>query len=185
MAGMDRIVKVDAGEDCEHVGLEKRHQQVKGDKRDSHAERQNRPDPAQGTPCGAQRDDEARKDLNRNMAREDIAKQANAMRERAGQKRKNLNETDQRHEVDRYSARHEDPEKTESMFPKSSDDDRQKYQYGKRRGDDDMSRDCEGIRNNSDEVNGQDEHEQRKHEGKELHSLRPGIALHGIRNKFI
>ena len=93
MARMDRIVKVDAGKDCEHVSLEKRHQQVESQKCDGHAKRQDRRDPAQSTQR-AQSAYEARKDLNRNMAGENIAKQTNAVRQRAGNKGNNLNGAD-------------------------------------------------------------------------------------------
>ena len=93
MARMDRIVKVDAGEDREHVSLEKGHQQLEGQKRDGHAKRKKRRDPAQSTQR-AQRAYEARKDLNRNMAGENITKQTNAVRERTGNKGNNLNGAD-------------------------------------------------------------------------------------------
>ena len=93
---MNRIVKVDAGEDCEHVGLEKGHQQVEGQKRDGHAKRQNRAHPAHSTQR-AQHTYEARKDLNRNMAGENIAKQTNAVRERARNKGNHLNGANERY----------------------------------------------------------------------------------------
>src|SRR5450755_3109124 len=65
--GVDRIVEIDAGEDGEDVGLQESHQQFKGQKRNRHAERQQRPDPAEEAE-GAQHGDEAGEHLERDMA---------------------------------------------------------------------------------------------------------------------
>src|SRR6516225_2483091 len=49
VARMDRIIKVDASKNGEHVGLQEGDQQLQGGERDGEPERQNRSEPAQET----------------------------------------------------------------------------------------------------------------------------------------
>src|SRR6202163_3689791 len=67
MPGVDRIIEIDAGEDGEDVGLQESHQHFKSRERDRHAERQDRPDPAED-PESAQHGDKAGEHFQRDMA---------------------------------------------------------------------------------------------------------------------
>src|SRR5437899_1925767 len=77
-AGVKGIVEIDAGEDGEHVGLQKRDQQLKRGQRNRQGERQGRADPA-GDAKPAQHGDEGREYLEGDVAGQHIREQAYAV----------------------------------------------------------------------------------------------------------
>src|SRR6266567_3463663 len=89
VAGMQRIVEVDAGENGEDVGLQHRDQQLQRGERDGERERQDRAERAQHT-RRAQHDDEAREYLQRDVAGEHVRKQPHAVRDRPQEEREYL-----------------------------------------------------------------------------------------------
>src|SRR5579863_8378893 len=103
MPGVDSIVEIDAGENGEDIGLQETHQQFKGRERDRHAERHDRPDPAQD-PERAQHGHEAGEHLEGDMACEDIGEQANAMGNRTRQERDYLDDGHQPQDIPRNPA---------------------------------------------------------------------------------
>src|SRR5215831_9706402 len=109
MARMNRIVEIDAGENGEYVRLQDGHQKFKSHERHRHSERKDRAEQADDTQS-AQHGDEGAKHIKRDMASQDVGEQANAVRKRAGQERKYLNECDQRENVNWNPAWHEEPE---------------------------------------------------------------------------
>src|ERR1700683_521775 len=74
VARVNRIVEIDAGENGEDVGLEERHQKLKRCQQHDHDERQRRTEPAEHAGAG-EHNDEAGKDLKRDMARQHVGEQ--------------------------------------------------------------------------------------------------------------
>src|ERR1700726_3174678 len=81
VARVYRIVEIDAGENGEDVGLQESHQEFERGQHDHHGERQHRAEPAEHTRAG-QHDDEAGKDLQRDMAGQHVGEQTYAVRDR-------------------------------------------------------------------------------------------------------
>src|SRR5215472_19232239 len=77
------IVEVDAGENGEHVSLQKCDQEFEGDQHHDHEERQDRAEPAQKAPAG-KHDDETGKHLQRDMAGQHVGEQTHAVGDRPG-----------------------------------------------------------------------------------------------------
>ncbi len=73
----------------------------------------------------------------------------------------------------------------QSVPPESVDQDREEDRQRQCCGNDDVSSDGEGVRNESDDVHRQDEHEQREHEREETHALGAGRASYGIGDEFV
>src|SRR5262249_36331106 len=92
-ARVKSIVEVDAGEDGEDVGLQKRDQQLERGQRHCQGERQGRAEPT-GYPKPAQHRDEGGEHLEGDMTGQHIRKQAYAVRHRANQERKHFEQDD-------------------------------------------------------------------------------------------
>src|SRR6476620_4029459 len=86
VARVNRIVKVDASEDGEDVGLQKGDQRLQRRKRDDHCEGQYAADPADRAEASTHQDNEAGKDLQRDMAGKHVGEQTHAVGDRPGQK---------------------------------------------------------------------------------------------------
>src|SRR5215813_518726 len=82
VARVNRIVEIDAGENGEDVGLQERDQRLEREKDDDHQERQRAADPADDAQPGTEQDDEAREDLQRDVARQHVGEQTHAVRDR-------------------------------------------------------------------------------------------------------
>src|SRR5215471_11013809 len=107
MARVNRIVEVDASENGEDVGLQKCDQHLQRKKNDDHQERQGAPDPSDDAEAGAEEDDETGENLERDVPRQHVGEKANAVRDRPRHERQNLDEDDQRQDVDRHALGHE------------------------------------------------------------------------------
>src|SRR5437660_10530098 len=85
VAGVDRIVEIDAGEDGEYVSLQEGDQQLERGKRDHHAEGQHATDRTHNAEAGGEQRNEAGEDLERDVAGQHVREQTHAMRDRAQQ----------------------------------------------------------------------------------------------------
>ena len=71
MSRVDRIVEINAGENCENVGLEEGDQQFESHQRHRHSKRDDCAEPSKNTHC-AQHGDEGTKHIERDMTGKDI-----------------------------------------------------------------------------------------------------------------
>ena len=78
MSSVDRIVDINAGENCENVRLEEGDQQFESHQRHRHSKRDDCAEPSKNTHC-AQHGDEGTKHIERDMTGKDIGEQANAV----------------------------------------------------------------------------------------------------------
>ena len=115
--------------------------------------------------------------LERDVAGQHVGEQPHAVRDRPRQERQHLDEHDQRQDVDRDAARHEQPEEVQAVLVEAVDDHGEEHEQRQRGGDDDVARHREGVGDQPDHVRHQDEHEQREHQREELHALVAGGAL--------
>src|SRR6478752_2609934 len=76
---VNSIVKIDASEDGEDVGLEECNQRLQRKEDDDHQEWEDAADPADDTKTGAQQNDEAGEDLKRDVSCQHIGKQTHAV----------------------------------------------------------------------------------------------------------
>src|SRR5262249_50665733 len=88
-AGVEGIIEVDAGEDGEHIGLQKRDQQLERGQRYCEGEWQGRADPTDDSKS-AQHGDEAAEHFEGDMTGQHVGEQAYTMRHRANEERKHL-----------------------------------------------------------------------------------------------
>src|SRR5262245_47586698 len=86
MAGVNRIVEIDASEDGEDVGLQEGHEQLERGQRDRQAERQHGAEPAQEAEA-AEHHDEAAEHLERDVTGEHVGEQSYAVGDRPRQER--------------------------------------------------------------------------------------------------
>jgi len=107
------------------------------------------------------------------------------MRDRPRYERKHLYRHDCRKNYYRHALRHENIEKAQAVFPEPVTDHNKEYEQRKGNRDDQLARNGEGIRDEPDQVSAQNEHEQRKDEGKKLHPFGPGRIAHGIGDKLV
>src|SRR4249920_2063655 len=82
VARVNRIVEIDAGEDGEDIGLEECDQRLQCKEKDDHQERQRATNPANDAETGAEQDDEAGKNLKRDVSCQHVGKQPHAVRDR-------------------------------------------------------------------------------------------------------
>ena len=119
------------------------------------------------------------------MAGEHVREQAHAVRDRTRQEREHLDDHDERQDVDRHAARHEQLEKAQPVRPEAVDDHREEHQQRQRGGDDDVARHREGIRQQADQVHEQNEHEERKDEREEFAAAMPDIGVDHVSDKLV
>src|SRR5215831_16520952 len=98
---MKGVVEIDAGQDRKHIGLQERDQDFEGIDRDRQRQRRHAADPADGPERDAEQRDEAREHLQRDVAGQHVGEQTHAVRNRAQEEREDLDEDDQRQDVDR------------------------------------------------------------------------------------
>src|SRR5690606_8551756 len=134
------VVDVHAGENGKHVGLQEGYEEFECGNRDRHDERQDSAADTDG-PKGRQRNDEARKDLERDVTGKHVREKTNRKADRTRQERDDFNGDDQRHDDARNAARHEQLEKAEAMLEETIDNDRGDDQDGKRERHDDLAGD--------------------------------------------
>jgi len=79
VAGVNRIVEIDAGEDGEDIGLEERHQRLQCEENDNHQQGKRAADPANDAKTGAEQNDETGEDLERDVPCEHVCKQPHAV----------------------------------------------------------------------------------------------------------
>ena len=132
-----------------------------------------------------QHDDEAGKDLERDMAGQHVGEQSHAVRDRPRQERQHLDDHDRRQDVDRHALRHEQIQEVQAVAPEAVDDDDEEHEQRQRRGDDQLAGDRERVRDEPDQVGEQDEHEQREHEREEFHPLGAGRAAHRVGDELV
>src|SRR5215468_1208064 len=173
MARVNRIVEIDAGEDGEDVGLQERDQQLERRKRDGQAERQDGAEPAEQA-GRAEHGHESAEHFQRDVASQHVGEQPHAVRDRSRQERHHLDEGHQRQDVDRNAGRHEQLEEAQPVPPETVDHHGQEDQQRESNGDDDVTGNREGVRNDADNVHYKDEHEQRENQRKEFHPLAAG-----------
>src|SRR5215510_1338641 len=78
VAGVNRIIEIDASEDGEYVRLQEGHEQLERGQRDRQAERQHGAEPAQEAET-AEHDDEAAEHLERNVTGQHVGEQSHAV----------------------------------------------------------------------------------------------------------
>src|SRR5882757_4395689 len=184
VARMDSIVEIDAGEDGEDIGLQKRDQQLERGQRDGQPERQYGAGPAENSQ-GAEHADKAREHFQRDVACQHVREKPYRMRNGLQEERYDLDEYHQRQDVDRNTRRHEQLEKFQAVLVEAVKQHDEEHQQRQRYGDDEMAGNRERVRNDPDQVGNADEHEQREHQREELHALRPGGASDGGRHEFV
>src|ERR1035441_2415507 len=185
VARVNRIVEIDAGKNGEHASLQERHQRLEREKNDDHGERQHAAGPAERAHGAAHQDDEAGEHLQRDVAGQHVSEQTYAVRDRPRHEREDLDKDDQRQDVDRHALRNEQIEEVQPVPPQSVDQHGQEHRDCQGGGDDDVAGDRESKRDEPDHVHGQNEHEQREHEGEELHAFRTGGATHRGGDEFV
>jgi hypothetical protein len=104
---MKGVIEIDAGQDRKHIGLQERDQQVERDQRDGQRQRHHAAYPTDCAERGTEKDDEAREYLERDMAREHVAKQTYAVGEWPRQEGDDFDRDNQRQNVDRNAWGHE------------------------------------------------------------------------------
>ena len=125
MARVNRIVEIDASENCEDVSLQECNQQLERGERDRETERQDRAKPTEEAER-TQHGHEAAEHFQRNVAGKHVREQPNAMGNRPGKKRQHFDERHQGENVNRDSAWHEQLEEAQAVFPEAIYYDREK-----------------------------------------------------------
>src|SRR5579864_2174899 len=123
VARMDSIVEIDAGEDGEDVGLQKRNQKLECGQRDRQPERQGGAKPA-GKAEGAERGDEACEHLQRDVTGQHVGEEPYAVRDGTYEEREDLDRHHQRQDVDRNATLNENLEEFQAILVETVDDDR-------------------------------------------------------------
>src|SRR5258705_8637344 len=173
---MNGVVEIDAGQDRKHGGLQESDQELQRGQCGGELQRQHAAGPAECAKRDAEHCDEAREHFQRDVAGQHVGEQTNAVRDRPQQERQDFNEHDQRQDVDRNARRHENPEELQSVLVDAVDQHSEEHQERQRRGDDDVARNRERVRDDPHEVRNADEHEQREDQWEELHAFRAGRA---------
>src|SRR5215831_6011598 len=185
MARVNRIVEIDASENGEDVGLQERHQHLQRKENDDHQEWQGAPDPSDDAEAGAEEDDEAGENLQRDVSCQHVREKTDAVRDRPRHERQNFDEDDERQNVDRHALGHEQVEEMEAVPPQPVTEDEQEHRDRQRRSDDDVAGDGERVGDEADHIHRQDEHEQRENEGEELHAFGAGGTAHRRCYEFV
>ncbi len=107
------------------------------------------------------------------------------MRDRPRKKRQDFDGDDKRQDVDRDAFWDEQVEEVQPVSPKPVNEHGQEDRDCECGRDDDVTGDCEGIRNQAEHVQSEHEHENRKYEGKEFHALSASGRSHGGGHKFV
>src|SRR3954451_9911348 len=173
---MNGVVQVDAGQDRKHIGLQERDQNLESVQRDRERQRQHAADPAERAEREAEHGDEAREHLQRDVAGQHVGEQTDAVGDRSQEERQDLDEHDQRQDVDGDAVGNENLEELQAVLDDAVNQDGEEDQ--KRQGGryDQMARDREGIGDDADQVRDAQKHEQREDQREEFHALRASVA---------
>src|SRR4029077_9196347 len=183
MVRVKGVVEIDAGQNGEHISLQESHQRLERKECDRHRKRQG--GKHEPNPRADERRDEAGEHRERDMAGEHIGEKTHGEAQRTQEERHQLDHDDERHQPPRRAGRSEKMQEAETVPPESVDDDDGEDEKRERGGHDDLARHREGIRNEADEVAKQNEGEERKDEGEELHALFARRLAHRVGDELI
>src|SRR5215831_20117899 len=127
VAGVNCIIKIDASKNSEHISLQERHQKLECGQQHDHDQWQCRAEEAEYAGA-AQHNDKAGKHLQRDMARQHVGKQTDAVRDRSRQKRQYLDGHDCRQNEFWHALRHEQIEEVQTVFPEAVADDDEEHE---------------------------------------------------------
>src|SRR5215475_5314032 len=148
---MKGVVEVDDGQDRKHIGLQERDQDFERVDRDRHGQRQHAADPADGAERDTEHRDEARENLQGDVAAQHVGEQTHTVRDRPQEEREDFDEDDDRQDEDRDARGYEDLEEFQAVLVDAIDQDDEEHQQSQRRGDNDLARNREGVGNDADE----------------------------------
>ena len=145
VARVNRIVEIDAGEDGEHVGLQERDQQFERGQRDRQAERQRRRRASRATPSAPSMVTKPPNTLSVMWPASMLANRRTLWEIGRDRNDSTSMNDDQRQDVDRNAARHEQLEEVQAVLPEAVDDDGEEHEQRERHRDDDVARHREGV----------------------------------------
>ena len=154
---MNRIVKIQAGQDCEHVGLQKGYEELKTGQCCDKAKRQPSTPPAETH-------NESTKHFQQGVAGDHVCKQSDGQADWTDEIGDNLDRHQDHQQEYRDTAGCEQGQKLETVTENTDQCHRNKDRRGKTEGHDDMAGNRKAVGDHAQEVTKQDEHEDGENE---------------------